>query len=331
MNRAFFSCAFFAVFLGVAALAGFSGLGQALAGMETPVPADLLRGKWSPQFEKALAGALPVSETSRRLWGRAEYALFHEGRKGVVVGKDGWLFTDEEFSCPAGYAQNMEDNLAFIAATQKTLARAGAKLVVVPVPAKARVLAAPVPACRAGAYARIRGFLAEKNIPAPDLLPVLRPALYLKADTHWTPDGARLAARVVSAALRGVHLRRQKFSSVAGEMKTHEGDLARYVPGAGIAPDSFRSFTTDAPAGGLLDDAPAPQAVLVGTSYSADADWNFAGFLKEALQADVLNVAEAGQGPFAVMKSYLASETWKSAPPRLVVWEMPERYFLMPL
>jgi len=57
-------------------------------------------------------------------------------------------------------------------------------------------------------------------------------------------------------------------------------------------------------------------------------EWNFAGFLKEQLHADILNFSDPGQGPFAVMEKYLSSDDFKNTPPRLVIWEMPERYFL---
>ena len=35
---------------------------------------------------------------------------------------------------------------------------------------------------------------------------------------------------------------------------------------------------------------------LVGTSYSANPNWNFVGALKEALHSDVVNYAEDGHG-----------------------------------
>ena len=69
---------------------------------------------------------------------------------------------------------------------------------------------------------------------------------------------------------------------------------------------------------------------LVGTSYSANTNWNFEGFLKEYLETDVLNMADQGLGPLVVMDKYLENDAWKNSPPRLVIWEMPERYLLMP-
>jgi alginate O-acetyltransferase complex protein AlgJ len=68
---------------------------------------------------------------------------------------------------------------------------------------------------------------------------------------------------------------------------------------------------------------------LVGTSFSAKSDWNFLGFLQNALAAEVLNFSAEGQGPFAPMQTFLASDTFKNTPPKLVIWEIPVRYTSM--
>ena len=65
---------------------------------------------------------------------------------------------------------------------------------------------------------------------------------------------------------------------------------------------------------------------LVGTSYSAGEAWDFAGALREALGADVLQAAQEGEGPFEPMSDYLEDDAFLQTPPRLVVWEIPERY-----
>ena len=69
---------------------------------------------------------------------------------------------------------------------------------------------------------------------------------------------------------------------------------------------------------------------LVGTSYSANPLWNFDGFLKEELEADVLNVADERMGPFETMQKYLKDEALETNPPKLIIWEVPERYLPIP-
>jgi alginate O-acetyltransferase complex protein AlgJ len=68
-----------------------------------------------------------------------------------------------------------------------------------------------------------------------------------------------------------------------------------------------------------------PDIVLIGTSYSANTRWNFPGYLKEALGEDIASYAREGAGPFRPMLAYLASEDFRREPPRLVIWEIPER------
>lgn len=324
----------------------------AVSAMETPATEDIIKGKWTPQFEKNLNEKLPVYDLSRNFWGGTEYLLFRQGRKGVVVGHDGWLFTDEEFSCPAHAEKNLEDNLTYIEDTRKTLASKNVQLAVVVVPAKSRVFATDrdfaLPACRTALYGRISQFLSETHIAATHLLPAMASSprlksLYLKTDTHWSPDGARLAAHVVRDLVRrdfsGLGLRRSRFVTAAGAAMPYEGDLLRYLPGVAatdVPRDQLVEYKTDQltqvadASNTLFGDSSAPTVTLVGTSYSANPRWNFAGFLKESLQTDVLNAADEGLGPFTVMDKYLQSDAWKDNPPKLLIWEMPERYLLMP-
>jgi alginate O-acetyltransferase complex protein AlgJ len=354
MNRHIFSGLVFLVFISSAAVMSICFMRSALSGMETPTWRNVVIGKWTPQFEKSLNQSLPVYDVSRNFWGFTEYRLFHQGRKGVVIGSDGWLFTDEEFSCPPRSNKNLGKNLSYVLNTKKILAGKNTRLAIVIVPEKARLAvnhleAVTLPACRQTLYENTAAFLRVSAIPATDLLSDMRSAaqsdaFYLKTDTHWTPAGARLAAGAVQKLIRrempDLPIDHVRFASAPGEIKKYDGDLTRYVPGLSdtdIPPDNLVSFTTQQPqvvlanaGNSLFDDSHMPQITLVGTSYSANPNWNFEGFLKESLQADVLNAADEGQGPFTVMDKYLAGDAWKTNPPRLVVWEIPERYLLLP-
>jgi alginate O-acetyltransferase complex protein AlgJ len=338
----YFSGFLFIAFLFAATLAAFSCLEETWGGVERPSFAAVLKGGWSEKVEAAFDKALPVGEPVRRMWGRVEYALFHDGRKGVVVGKEDWLFTDEELSCPSLSAQNMARNFSSVEKTQRILEKEGIKLIVAVIPAKARVLSryletGRLPACRADVYDRVENFLKNKKIQTANILSAMQgfpvpEDLYLKTDTHWTPVGARLSARAIRLSV-GTVQPEEKFSVRARQSMLHKGDLVRFLPGVQIEEERVQTFTTEnisVDSAGLLDERPAPKVTLVGTSYSANENWNFSGFLKEELKADVYNVAEEGQGPFGVMEKYLGSDVWKNGKPRLIIWEMPERYFLSP-
>jgi alginate O-acetyltransferase complex protein AlgJ len=348
-NKGFLSGCAFLLLLGTASAISLMHLRQTLSAVETPTAQNILKGEWPRQFEEAFRKAIPISTQNRNLWGRIEYALFQEGRKGVVVGAQDWLFSDEEFSCPAHHARSLSDNLSYAANVHRMLAEMNTRLMVVLIPAKVRVLPEylgknRLPGCRTNLYADIRTFLTGNKVPVTDLLPAMlastaRESLYLKTDTHWSPHGARLAAQNAAQQTRttfmDIELPKNRFSSQAGGTKAVTGDLTSYLPGVAFPDDRFTSYLSGTAVASakveqsLFGDT-TPAVALVGTSYSANQNWNFEGFLKESLKTDVLNMANEGQGPFVVMDKYLQSGAWKDTPPRLVVWEIPERYMLMP-
>ena len=67
---------------------------------------------------------------------------------------------------------------------------------------------------------------------------------------------------------------------------------------------------------------------VVGTSYSANPRWGLESQLKTTLGTDVINAAQEGKGPMVPMREYLKSATYKNAPPKLVIWEIPERFLV---
>ena len=185
------------------------------------------------------------------------------------------------------------------------------------------------------------------GIPAPDLLAPLRAAkaddlLFMRTDTHWTPKGADIVARQLSEALRrsfSLSGEPQQFITEASQQKPYMGDLTRFLPLDPLfarlmpEPDQLQRYDTHPPqtdndAAALFADSELPVA-LVGTSYSANPNWNFAGALRQHLQRDLSNHAEDGQGPIVPMLRYLQSDELNNAPAQVVIWEFPERYLPM--
>lgn len=73
----------------------------------------------------------------------------------------------------------------------------------------------------------------------------------------------------------------------------------------------------------LFGDADLPRVALIGTSFSRASQ--FEPSLARALDTRIANVAPDG-GDFAGgAKTHLASPAFKQTPPRLVIWEIPER------
>lgn len=337
----FFLIMFMMIAFGVAVFV----IHDAVKKTESPTFKSILFGTWPPTFEKSLNESLPVEAPSRNAWGALEYALFGQGRKGVLVGSGGWLFTDEEFSCLPHWEQNLQDNLEFVKSAQEIFKSRNIELVVVVIPAKVRLFPEflgnnIIPACRNVVYDQTVNSIAEMGIRTQGLLTVMQAApdkatLFLKTDTHWTPEGARMAAVAISETMKEYQFPEKAFKTGMGEDKTHDGDLLRYLPGVPegkLKRDLLRGYTTDleqaADASADLFGDDVPPVTLVGTSYSANPKWNFAGFLKEFLKADVLNMADEGMGPFTVMEKYLSSKALEESAPAVVIWEIPERYMM---
>lgn len=309
---------------------------------------DVWRGAWARAFETHYDDAFPVRKFGVNLWAAIDYTLFKEGLPGVIVGKDGWLYTDEEFKLDNDSPSTVEQNLALIDWVKGELAKHDVALLVAVVPAKARVYPEHLdgrlpPELRRTLYAHA---LDELNAESVAYVPLLRPLLagkeqqptFLRTDTHWTPYGAQIAAQAVAAHAGNLIKAGGTFRTQADGTHIHRGDLFNFLPldpwFARLLPppDVIKTAHTvaDDDVGDLLGAQSAAEVALVGTSYSAEKDWNFVGALEQALHADVLNYAKDGQGPFQPMLAYLNSADFRASPPKLVIWEVPERYLTLP-
>lgn len=327
-----------------------------------PVPEKnrgVLQGKLASAYEKEFDSNLPHQDISSAVWNAAGYALFGEGKEGVLIGQEGWLFTAEEFAKKVGAEDVVEKNKSFILSVAEKLLKNNIKLLIVPIPSKARIYKNKLgryefPSYWEGQYESLLAFLKENEIPAVNLQKVFEKNksenIYLKTDTHWTPVGARLAAMYVesSIAYNFPYLAwlNQPYKSKKVDTVKYEGDLMRYTVKGDMAEkfsleiDQFYKWSTtleDSEGEGangsqssddLFGDVSLP-ITLVGTSYSANKRWNFEGFLKSILGTDILNIADEGLGPFEVMDAYLKSDAYLNTAPKLVIWEMPERYLSM--
>jgi alginate O-acetyltransferase complex protein AlgJ len=317
-------------------------------------PVDLVDGSLAKAFETHYDELFPAKKLGVNLWAAIDYAVFGEGRPGVVLGKQDWLYTDEEFDVEEDYESNIRSHLLLIGRLNRRLASEGVSLVVGVVPTKARIypefLAGRKPARPySNLYDEVLVELEAEAIPAVDLRGTLadgrkQQPTYFRTDTHWTPWGAKLAAAQVAKTLRDGGLLRSPggvYATRTEEVRPFRGDLFSFLPldpyfaqllppqenidvvktEAFIAEDAVASTAQQ----DLFGDSEVPEVVLVGTSYSANSSWNFAGFLQEFLGEDIVNYAREGAGPFRPMADYLRSEDFRRKPPRMVIWEIPER------
>lgn len=337
------------LFLAILLVLGLWSL-RSFIGFSTSKETTVLNGHWTKAVETHYDEEFPIKRLGTNLWAALDYKLFNEGRPGVILGKDQWLYTDEEFDAVANSEQNEADNLAIIQGVRDTLKKQGTQLVLAIVPAKTRLYPEHVgdntpAALHTDLYQQFHAQVNQAGILAPDLLTPLQGAkakgqVFLRTDTHWTPMGAEVVAQQlgnVIAQQAPLNVEPQNFVTEAKSTEPYKGDLTNFLPLDPLfsnllpKPDDLQQRSTNpADAGGESDDALfADNSVavgLVGTSYSANPNWNFAGALKQALHADVVNYAEDGHGPILPMLKYLQTDAFKSSPPQVLIWEFPERY-----
>jgi len=344
-----------AVFITTIAIGCGLSVGGLVGSDRPPIAATgrtFVDGSAASLLENRFESEHPLRTAAIALNAGARLVLFGEAAGDAVVGRGGWLFTLEEFERRPDDADRAARRVAEIAEVRRRLLELDVEVAVVLVPSKARIYADRVPdRWRALAdhprYELALQSLRERGVLAVDLRDALRAGnvpTYFARDTHWTPTGARRAARALAAAVaRRTHglIGRERYEIAAREPFVVEGDLMGFVPVGevlrrrlGLVPEPAIAFRA-APAGtddagpGLFDELTIPVA-LVGTSYSRDPRWAFDDALRLELGLDVLNVASAGEGPFEPMREYLQGDTISDVRPDLVVWEIPERYLTLP-
>ncbi len=228
----------------------------------------------------------------------------------------------------------------------------GIVLVVVPIPPHAMVWADKLdpwpggkdpyePDVAQASYDQVVAWFRKQGVEVVDVgavarRPEHRDTFFSVADTHWTVDGARAVGQEVAKTIRS-HSRASTLPKV--DFVTHPRKPVTkdppYIPrkvaelcGTTAPKMVYPRYATErAQALGLTDEVAPADVVLLGTSYSGEYMFNFAGFIREALSADVLSVPIAGGGSLASMRTWLRSPAYREHKPTFVVWEFPVDMF----
>jgi len=271
----------------------------------------------------------------------------------ALIGKQEWLFYKYEFSEPI-HDELVKKSQDLIKNFESVLAARGIHLTVAMVPLKIRVYSEFLPddlklsPYVKGNYSQMLGYFTSAGVNTADINSAflnspLRSGdtpLYFRLDSHWTPVGAMLGAEALKKSLesdpKSIELLNTvptvKYTyKVANRKRPSRGrDLVDQLPpnAPTFAPELvaqvnlLRDKTNQA---GLLGVQETPQIGLVGSSYSQE--WTgFSDAIRYVLQRD-LAVAAVGadQGSWVGMESYLKDEAFQANPPKLLIWEMPER------
>jgi alginate O-acetyltransferase complex protein AlgJ len=332
------------------------GCWQIIGALRNPEPmqlpstvTDFREGRTTQGLEKKLDHRLPAREALIAFANSVRYMLTRGGGDQVRVGRDGWLFLTDELRFDGFGQEPLQARAAMLGAASKALSKEGVTLVVALVPDKARVYGdrlsgGAYPAYQQPRYADGLRALRGQGVVVADLLPPLvaarqRQDVFYRTDTHWNQAGAQVSADAIAQAVRGTGASWQPVAfttTASGEPQERAGDLIRLMGLADVpnafrpqpdteAPATTRQTSPDSGGGGLFGDAAVP-VVLVGTSYSMRA--NFHGYLQQALSAKVLNTAKDGGGFLQAATAYLSDDAFRTSKPKVIVWELPERFLL---
>lgn len=304
-----------------------------------------LDGKVTEDFEHAVTKAHPYRDPAVNAWAAFELQLFGEGRPGVIIGRDGWLFTREEFPPRSALTTVRAQNVRHIVSVVRQLEADGLQVLVLPVPAKAEMYPEQVPAALAARRIPASSLiepLRAAGVKVVDVRPALRAAMaagtrtYFRTETHWTPEGAAAVAGAVAAELRPLgYAESAAFVTRQTGVRTLASDLENFLPLAPYhaallpVPEQYYVYRTESTAGAdsaeALFGTASRRVALVGTSYSADERWHFANWLRQRLGTDIDNVSLKAEGPFKPMATFLARRRAGELAPELVIWEIPVR------
>ena len=312
---------------------------------------DFREGRTTGGLEKQLDHKLPLRSSLIAFANGIRYSLVRGGGDKVRPGLNDWLFSVEEFQFYNDFQAHQNMRLKILSDTGQALKAQGVTLVIALVPDKVRMhpeklLGNSYPYWYRDRYKVIVDTLNSQGVLAVNLIPALTSSnaqtpLYYRTDTHWNQIGAERAAAAIAQQIKSLARDIPKTSfatNPTGPVTQKTGDLLRMM-GLGNMPDWVRPMPdSEAPeitqkevsgqSAGLFGTVNIP-VVLLGTSYSLRA--NFQGYLQQALGTEVLNVARDGGGFIQSAKDYFADESFKTAKPRIIIWEIPERMFSAPL
>lgn len=310
---------------------------------------QVLEGEITHRIAKELAKA-PLPEHAAQLERGGSWLLLGDTGPRVREGCPDWLFINDELKIDRHAAANARAKADAVIALRERLKQRGIELLVSVVPDKSRIAASqlcdlPRPA---SLDARVRDWTAllqASGVAVLDLAPALQPLgadAFLRLDTHWSEAGARAAAQAIAGKIATLGFQAtptRDFDVSQAALAPRPGDLVRlagldWLPQhlqptqESVAASKISEHAPEADASGdslddLFGDDNLPNVALIGTSFSRNS--NFAGFLQQALRAPLGNFAKDGGEFSGAAKAYFSSPAFSQTPPKLVVWEIPER------
>lgn len=305
----------------------------------------LANGEVTRQFTTQLNEHFWLSKPFAKIERGVTYTIAGDTGASVRRGCPDWLFLADELTSYETAADNAIARAKIVEKVAQQLQQQGIKLVVAVVPDKSRIEQAHLcglhrPAAFSNRLDNWVGELRKRQVEVVDFAPALTAMTgerYYRSDSHWNEQGANLAALTLAQRLQELKLVEKTNTAVdpkAIQSSTVErsGDLMRVSNLEGL-PAWLRPATevtqvskvapVAVASDDLFGDAGLPSVALVGTSFSRAA--NFVPFLSQHLGQPVANLAKDGGDFDGAAHTYLTSDEFKKQPPKLIIWEVPER------
>jgi SGNH hydrolase-like domain, acetyltransferase AlgX len=164
-----------------------------------------------------------------------------------------------------------------------------------------------------------------------------RSEFYLKRDIHWKTTGASWTADAAAETIRSRVTFTTEETRNFTTTKTGQSNIATSVVNLALNQvcldklphekiEAYENQDNSQNLDVFLADSSQLKAPvhLVGTSFSVERfKFNFAGFLRSSLQADVADYALTGGGMDQSFFDWSHKGDWIAAPPKVLIWEFP--------
>ena len=345
--------ALMAVFLVVIGIVAPTQITWELFDGESPQIAELFRqtptraGLW--QFENRLESNCRLARLARPWMQYARFVLFEDAGDKALVGRDGWFFYRPAVQYSIEPYTPSEDIFTAITSFRDDLANRDIRLLVMLAPNKASVYperlagraAEPVNAKTQEVLTKLR----ESRVEIVDLFEIYArarqsagsPDYYLAQDSHWSPEGMRLATEAVARRLLDLGWVEKGPARYETKPVTVEryGDVLRMirVPQVERLYEPQRMNCThviDSASGQPYKDDPNSPVLVLGDSFlriferDEPGSGGFIAHLAYNLGFGVTSIVNDG-GASTLVRQQLASRPALLKGKKVVVWEFVER------
>jgi alginate O-acetyltransferase complex protein AlgJ len=312
-------------------------------------PSKILSGESTRRFTKLLNQHFVLGAMFNQIERGIQWNLTGDLGPGVRAGCGDWLFLTDELEVYPDRVKSAQLRATLAQLLNNRLKERGIKLLMVVIPDKTRIENAHLCGLNRSAVFDQRvaswlGTVSSHGVATLDLTATLAnmpTERYYHTDTHWNEVGANAAARAVENALVTLKWATTSPGSAVTlnpERAARSGDLV-HLAGLDGLPGFLRprvelaqvthvepvSVASD----DLFGDAGLPTIALIGTSYSRNS--NFVPFLEHHLGEPVANLARDGGDFSGAATAFFEGSTFRSNPPRIVIWEVPERVIESPV